>query len=74
MLPSELNGIINSPWISPLANIFFICLLIILGTKIFVIFVKSLISFLKNAICALSNKKSEVIKDFKAKNKSILIK
>ena len=74
MLPSLSNGIINSPSISPLENIFFICLLISLGTKTLVILVKSFILFLKNAISAFCSKKSEVINDFKGKNKSILDK
>ena len=62
MLPSGLKGIINSPSKFPLTNIFFTRLLIILGINNAVIFVKSLISFSTNAISALSNKKSEVIK------------
>ena len=69
MLPSESNGIINSPSIFPLANTLSICLLTILGTKILVIFVKSLISFLEKATSALFNKKFEPKKDFIDKNK-----
>ena len=69
MFPSGLKGIINSPSKFPLSNIFFICLLIILGINNALIFVKSLISFWTNAISALSNKKSEVINDLNGKNK-----
>ena len=74
MVPSELKGIVNSPSISPLENIFFSLLLISIGTKTLVIFVKSLILFLKKAISAFCNKKSDVIKDFSGKNKSIFDK
>ena len=64
MLPSDSNGIMNSPSKLPLENILLSLLLIILGRKILVIFVKSFISFLINATSALFNKKSEVKKWF----------
>ena len=58
----------------PEENTLFNFLLKNLGKNIFEIFTKSLISFLIKAISALSSKKSEVIKDLRAKNKSIFDK
>ena len=60
----------NSPVKYPLSNIFLSCLLIILGRKILVIFVRSFISFFTKAISALFNKKSELKNDYNDKNKS----
>ena len=70
ILPSGSNGITNSPSRFPLTNIFLSRLLINLGRKMLVIFVKSFISFLTKATSALFNKKSELKKDLSDKNKS----
>ena len=70
MFPSFSKGMTNFPSNSPLAKILLSCLLINTGRKMLEILVKSLISFLIKAISALLSKKSELKKDFSAKNKS----